>query len=79
MGCARSDRLHTGGRDVKEAYDGEHTLSAEGVEKYLGQILSSNSCNIESLRNKLIGIQNKIIQILSAVNAGKSNFEMGLI
>ena len=32
--------FHTGGRDVKEAYDGEHTMSAEGVEKYLGQIIS---------------------------------------
>ena len=57
-------------------------MSAEGVEKYLGQIISSdstNSCNIESLRNKGIGIQNKIMKTLSAVSAGKYHFEMALI
>ena len=57
-------------------------MSAEDVEKYLGQIISSdstNSCNIESLRNKGIGIQNIIIHILSAVSAGKYQIEMALI
>ena len=74
--------FQTGERQVEETYHGEYTMSAEGVEKYLGQIISSdstNSCNIESLRNKGIGIQNQIIQTLSAVSAGKYNFEMALI
>ena len=53
--------FQTGERQVEETYDGEYTMSTEGVEKYLGQIISSdstNSCNIDSLRNKGIGIQN---------------------
>ena len=73
--------FQTGERQVEETYDGEHTMSAKGVEKYLGQIISSdstNSCNIEALRNKGTGIQNKILQILSAVSAGKFHFEMAL-
>ena len=55
------NEFKTGERQVKETYDGEHNMSAEGVKKYLGQIISSdstNSCNIDSLRNKRIGIQN---------------------
>ena len=74
--------FQTGWRDVEETYDGEYTMSAECAERYLGQIISAdstNSCNIEGLRNKGIGIQNKIIQILSAVSAGKFHFEMALI
>ena len=70
----------TGERQVKETYDGEHT--AEGVEKYLGKIFSSystNSCNIDLLRNKGIGIQNKMLQILGAVSAGIYHFEMALL
>ena len=57
-------------------------MSAEGVEKYLGQIISSdstNTSNIEFLRNKGIGISNKIVQTLSAVSAGKFHFEMAVI
>ena len=76
------NEFKTGERQVKETYDGEHTMSAEGVEKYLCQIISSdstNSCNIDSLRNKGIGIQNKTLQILGAVSAGKYHFEMALI
>ena len=74
--------IHTGEVHIKESYDEEHVMSAEGVEKYLGQILSSDSTNtknIENIRNKGIGIQNKITQILPAVSAGKYHFEMAVI
>ena len=52
--------INTGEVTHEEAYDGEYVMSAEGVEKYLGQNISSDSTNTEkkSLRNKVIGIQN---------------------
>ena len=55
------------GEDINE-------ISHINSEKYLGQIISSdskNSSNIEMLRNKGIGIQNRIIQMY--------NFEIAVI
>ena len=66
----------------EELYDGEHYMSAEGAEKYLGQIISSDSTttkSIESLRNKGIGMQNKIVQIRDTISAGKYHFEVAVI
>ena len=66
----------------EEAYDGEHVMSTEGVEKYLGQTISSdstNTLNIEALRNKGVGIQNKIVTILNTISAGKFHFEVAVI
>jgi hypothetical protein len=74
--------IFTGEPHIEEAYDGEHGMTAEGVQKYLGQMISSDSTNtknIEILRNKGIGLQNKIVQILSAISAGKFHFEMAII
>ena len=51
-------------------------------EKYLGQIInndSKNSSNIEMLRNKGIGIQNRIIQMLEKMPGGEYHFEIALI
>ena len=62
---------------TEEAYDGEHGMSSESVQKYLGQHISSDSTNtknIEMLRNKGIGIQNKLVQIMTAISAGKYHF-----
>ena len=67
---------------TEEAYDGEHGMSSESVQKYLGQHISSdftNTKNIEMLRNKGIGIQNKLVQIMTAISAGKHYFEMAEI
>ena len=79
---SEAEDFHTGVTTVEESYDGEHLMSAEGVEKYLGQIISSDSTNtrnIEFIRNKGIGITNKIVHTLSAVSAGKYHFEMAVI
>ena len=67
---------------TEEAYDGEHGMSSESVQKYLGQHISSdftNTKNIEMLRNKGIGIQKKLVQIMTAISAGKHYFEMAEI
>ena len=48
-------------------------------EKYLGQIISSDSktsSNIEMLRNKGIGIQNRIIQMLEKMPGGAYHIEI---
>ena len=74
--------IHAGESYTEEAYDGEHGMSAESVQNYLGQHISSvstNTKNIEMLRNNGIGIQNKIVQILTAISAGKYHFEMAVI
>ena len=66
----------------EEAYDGEHYMSAEGAEKYPGQILSSDSTNtksIESLRDNAIGMQNKIVQIQDTISADKYHFEVAVV
>ena len=51
-------------------------------EKYLRQIISSdsyNTLNIAKLRNKGIGIQNKIIQMLHKMPVGRYHFEIAII
>ena len=39
--------IHTGEVHIEKSYDGEHAMSAEGIDKYLEQILSSDSTNIK--------------------------------
>lgn len=51
-------------------------------DKYLGQVLSSdskNSENITKLRNKGIGIKNKIVNILTNIPGGPFHFETAMI
>ena len=51
-------------------------------ERYLGQILSSdskNSKNISKLRNKGFGIKNKIVSILSNIPGGQHHFELAMV
>ena len=57
-------------------------ISHLNSEKYLGQILSSdakNTKNITKLRNKGIGIKNKIVQILQNIPGGVYNFDIAMI
>ena len=68
----RTDLQDTLQEDMKEVF---HVDS----EKYLGQFLSSdskNTININYLRNKGIGIQNKIIQMLDKMPEGVFHFEI---
>ena len=51
-------------------------------EKYLGQFISSdgkNTRNIENIRNKGNGIQNRVIQMPNAMPGGQFHFEIAII
>ena len=57
-------------------------ISHLGSEKYLGQIISSDSKNTENilkLRNKGVGIKDKIINILNNIPGGVYHFEVATI
>ena len=57
-------------------------ISHLNSEKYLGQMLSSdakNTKNITKLRNKGIGINNTIVQILQNTPGGAYHFEISTI
>ena len=57
-------------------------ISHINYERYLGQIISSDSSNIHNItkqRNKGIGIQNKIIQMLDKIPGGSYHFETAVI
>ena len=71
----RTDLQDTLLEDINEV---SHTDS----EKYLGEFISSdgkNTININNLRNKGIGIQNKIIQMLDKMPGGVFHFEIAEI
>ena len=66
----------------EDILDDNIELSHIDSEKYLGQILSSdskNTRNIQKMKNKGIGIQNKIIQMLQTMPGGQFHFEMAVI
>ena len=57
-------------------------MSHINYEKYLGQVISSdskNTYNIEQLRNKGIGIQNNIIEMLERMPGGQFHFKIAVI
>ena len=57
-------------------------LSHVNYERYLGQIISSdskNTANITKLRNKGIGLKNKVIQMLNTMPGGIYHFEISVI
>ena len=59
-----------------------NAISHIDSERYLGQIISSDSKNIKNitkLRNKGIGIKNKVIQMLSNMPGGIFHFEIAVI
>ena len=57
-------------------------ISHINSEKYLGQIVSADgkiSKNIEKMRNKGIGLKNKVIQMLESMPGGKYHFVIAKI
>ena len=63
-------------------HDDMKEISHIDSERYLGQVISSdskNTININLLRNKGIGIQNKIIQMLEKMPKGIFHFEIAEI
>ena len=57
-------------------------ISHLGSDKYLGQTISAdgkNTSNIEKIKNKGIGIQNRIIQRLEIMPGGKFPFQIAII
>ena len=57
--------------------EGMKEISHVNSERYLGQIISSdskNTANITKLRNKGIGLKNKVIQMLNTIPGGIYHF-----
>ena len=74
--------FETGGQKWEDTLDNIMELSHVDSEKYLGQIISSdgkNTKNIQKIKNKGIGIQNKVIQMLEHMPAGIFQFEVAVI
>ena len=72
----------TGETTKEDTLEGNMEISHPDAEKYLGQILSSdgkNSKNIEKMRNKGIGIKNKVIQMLEEMPGGIFHFSIAII
>ena len=67
--------INTPSQDMNE-------ISHVNSERYLGQIISSDSKNMKNiikLRNKGIGDKNKVIQMLSNMPGGIFHFEIPVI
>ena len=92
----KNTQLYVDGWDVKtvESYtagekdwidtpvEGMKEISHVNSERYLGQIISSdskNTANITKLRNKGIGLKNKVIQMLNTMPGGIYHFEISVI
>ena len=74
--------VETGMERRQDIYEGDMEVSHISSEKYLGQVISSdskNTRNIEKIRNKGIGIQNRVIQMLEAMPGGQFHFEIAII
>ena len=74
--------VETNIEERQDIFEGDMEISHMGAEKYLGQIISSdgkNTKNIEKARNKGIGIQNKIVQMLETMPGGQFHFEIAII
>ena len=74
--------VETGERERKDTFEGDMEISHISEERYLGQIISSdgkNTKNIEKIRNKGIGLQNNVVQMLTTMPGGKFHFEIAKI
>ena len=74
--------VETGINKRQDTSDGSIEISHMSSEKYLGQIISSdgkNTKNIENIRNKGIGIKNKVKQMLETMQGGKFQFVIAKI
>ena len=59
--------VETGEDSRQDIFEGSMEMSHLGSDKYLGTTISAdgrNTANIEKMRNKGIGLQTKIIQML---------------
>ena len=69
--------VETGESAREDISEGDMEISHPEAEKYLGQIVSAdgkNSKNIEKMRNKGIGIINRVIQMLEEMPGGKFQY-----
>ena len=77
------DMFESGDTHFKDILNEDmNEMSHIEYEKYLGQVISShskNTYNIEQLRNKGIGIQNKINEMLERIPGGPFNFEIAVV
>ena len=74
--------VETGESAREDISEGDMEISHPEAQKYLGQIVSAdgkNSKNIEKMRNKGIGIKNRVIQMLEEMPGGKFHFSIALI
>ena len=74
--------VETGIERRQDTFEGDMEVSHISSEKYLGQVISSdskNTRNIEKIRNKGIGIQNRVIQMLEAMPGGQFHFEIAVL
>ena len=68
--------------DNIDIFEGNMEISHINPETYLGQIPSSdsrNTLNSTKMKNKGIGIQNKIIEMLNIMPEGIYHFEVAII
>ena len=59
--------METGEDSRQDMFEGSMEISHLGSDKHLGQTINAdgkNKSNIEKMKNKGIGIQNRIIQML---------------
>ena len=74
--------VETGKNSRQDIFEGSIEMSHLGSDKYLGQTISAdgrNTNNIEKIKNKGIGIQNRIIQMLEIMPGGKFHFQIAII
>ena len=76
------ENLSTGETELIETYSGQIEIEKCEQQKYLGFILSStgnNMINIQSIKNKSIGVTRKILNKLNSLNLQNYYFECSLI
>ena len=76
------NEFETGKTFLKDTLENDIELSHVNAEKYLGQVISSdskNTKNILKMKNKGIGLQNKINQMLDTMQGGIFHFQIAVI
>ena len=72
----------TGGYRMNEFFSGNVKMEERKVQKYLGDLISSDGThtkNIQDRRNKGYGVIKQIVQILEATYFGKYYFEVAMV
>ena len=72
----------TGGYRMNEFFSGNVKMGERKVQKYLGDLISSDGThtkNIQDRRNKGYGVIKQIVQILEATYFGKYYFEVAMV